>query len=52
MLLNQQEPEFTFSKKFEKFRILAVFAIEGPHMVMSKTDAQNGLELRFKKWNI
>ena len=32
------------SEKFETFEIWAMFTLEGPHIVMSRTDAQNGLD--------
>jgi hypothetical protein len=36
------------SEKFETFEIWAMFTLEGPHIVMSRTDAQNGLDFHFK----
>jgi hypothetical protein len=35
------------SEKFETFEIWAMFTLEGPHIVMSRTDAQNGLDFHF-----
>jgi hypothetical protein len=35
------------SEKFETFEIWAMFTWEGPHIVMSRTDAQNGLDFHF-----
>jgi hypothetical protein len=35
------------SEKFEIFEIWAMFTSEGPHIVMSRTDAQNGLDSPF-----
>jgi hypothetical protein len=32
---------------FETFEIWAFFALEGPHIVMSRTDAQKGLDFHF-----
>jgi hypothetical protein len=32
------------SEKFETFEIWAMFTLEGPHIVVSRTDAQNGLD--------
>jgi hypothetical protein len=32
------------SEKFETFEIWAMFTSESPHIVMSRTDAQNGLD--------
>jgi hypothetical protein len=40
MLLNEYEIEFMFSI----FRNLGNVHIRGPHIVMSRTDAQNGLD--------
>ena len=37
------------SEKFETFEIWAMFTLEGPHIVMSRTDAQNGLDFHFKQ---
>ena len=44
MLLNEYEIEFMF----RKIRNKAIFTLEGPHIVMSRTDAQNGLDFHFK----
>jgi hypothetical protein len=35
------------SEKFETFEIWADVPIRGPHIVMSRTDAQNGLDFHF-----
>jgi hypothetical protein len=40
MLLSEYEIEFMFE-------IWAMFTLEGPHIVMSRTDAQNGLDFHF-----
>ena len=48
MPLNEYEIEFICSEKFETFEIWAMFTSEGPHIVMSRTDAQNGLDFHFK----
>jgi hypothetical protein len=42
MLLNEYEIELMFRK------IWAMFTLEGPHIVMSRTDAQNGYDFYFK----
>jgi hypothetical protein len=34
-------------RKIETFKIWAIFTLEGPHIVMSRTDAQNGLDFHF-----
>ena len=48
MLLNEYEIEFMF-RKIRNIRNLGnVYIIEGPHIVMSRTDAQNGLDFHFK----
>jgi hypothetical protein len=44
MLLNEYEIEFMF----RKIRNLGNVHIRGPHIVMSRTDAQNGLDFHFK----
>ena len=44
MLLNEYEIEFKF-RKIRNIRNLGNFHIRGPHIVMSRTDAQNGLDL-------
>jgi hypothetical protein len=57
MLLNEYEIEFMF-RKIRNIRNLGNFTLEGPHIVMSRTDAQNGLDFHFnflifefsKKW--
>jgi hypothetical protein len=36
------------SEKFETFEIWAMFTPEGPHIVMSRTDAQKGLDFHLK----
>jgi hypothetical protein len=36
------------SEKFETFEIWAMFTLEGSHIVMGRTDAQNGLDFHFK----
>ena len=43
MLLNEYEIEFMF----RKIRNLGNVHIRGPHIVMSRTDAQNGLDFHF-----
>jgi hypothetical protein len=35
------------SEKYETFEIWAMFTLEGPHIVMSRTDAQNELDFHF-----
>jgi hypothetical protein len=47
MLLNEYEIEFMF-RKIRNIRNLGNFHIRGPHIVMSRTDAQNGLDFHFK----
>jgi hypothetical protein len=47
MLLNEYEIEFMF-KKIRNIRNLGNVHIRGPHIVMSRTDAQNGLDFPFK----
>jgi hypothetical protein len=47
MLLNEFEIEFMF-RKVGAFEIWAMFTLDGPHIVMSRTDAQNGLDFHFK----
>ena len=44
MLLNEYEIEFMF----RNIRNLGNVHIRGPHIVMSRTDAQNGLDFHFK----
>jgi hypothetical protein len=46
MLLNEYEIEFMF-RKIRNIRNLGNFHIRGPHIVMSRTDAQNGLDFHF-----
>jgi hypothetical protein len=47
MLLNEYERvKGLCSEKFETFEIWAMFTLEGPNIVMSRTDAQNGLDFR------
>ena len=46
MLLNEYEIKFMF-KKFKTFEIWAMFTLESPRIVMSKTNAQNGLDFHF-----
>jgi hypothetical protein len=48
MLLNEYEIEFMF-RKIRNIRNLGNVHIRGPHIVMSRTDAQNGLDFHFKK---
>jgi hypothetical protein len=47
MLLNEYEIEFMF-RNIRNIRNLDNFHIRGPHIVMSITDAQNGLDFHFK----
>ena len=47
MLLNEYEIEFMF-RKIRNIRNLGNVHIGGPHIVMSRTDAQNGLDSHFK----
>jgi hypothetical protein len=47
MLLNEYEIEFMF-RKIRNIRNLGNVHIRGPHIVMSRTDAQNGLHFHFK----
>jgi hypothetical protein len=47
MLLNEYEIEFMF-KKIRNIRNLGNVHIRGPHIVMSRIDAQNGLDFHFK----
>ena len=47
MLLNEYEIEFMF-RKIRNIRNLGNVHIRGPHIVMSRTDAQNGLDFPFK----
>ena len=47
MLLNEYEIELMF-RKIRNFRNLGNVHITGPHIVMSRTDAQNGLDFHFK----
>jgi hypothetical protein len=46
MLLNEYEIEFMF-RKIRNIRNLGNVHIRGPHIVMSRTDAQNGLDFHF-----
>jgi hypothetical protein len=47
MLLNEYEIVFMF-KKIRNIGNLGNVHIRGPHIVMSRTDAQNGLDFHFK----
>jgi hypothetical protein len=47
MLLNEYEIEFVF-RKIRNILNLGNVLIRGPHIVMSRTDAQNGLDFPFK----
>ena len=47
MLLNEYEIEFMF-RKIRNIRNLGNVHIRGPHIVMSRTDAQNRLDFHFK----
>jgi hypothetical protein len=47
MLLNEYEIEFMF-RKIRNIRNLGNVYMRGPHIVMSRTDAQNGLDFHFK----
>ena len=47
MLLNEYEIEFMF-RKIRNILNLGNVHIRGPHIVMSRTDAQNGLDFHFK----
>jgi hypothetical protein len=47
MLLNEYEIEFMF-RKIRNIRNLGNVHIRGPHIVMSRTDAQNELDFHFK----
>jgi hypothetical protein len=47
MLLNEYEIEFMF-RKIRNIRNLGNVLNRGPHIVMSRTDAQNGLDFHFK----
>jgi hypothetical protein len=47
MLLNEYEIEFMF-RKIRNIRNLGNVHIRVPHIVMSRTDAQNGLDFYFK----
>ena len=47
MLLNEYEIEFMF-RKIRNIRNVSNVHIRGPHIVMSRTDAQNGLDFHFK----
>ena len=47
MLLNEYEIEFMF-RKIRNIRNLGNVYIRGPHIIMSRTDAQNGLDFHFK----
>jgi hypothetical protein len=46
MLLNEYEIEFMF-RKIRNIWNLGNVHIRGPHIVMSRTDAQNGLDFHF-----
>jgi hypothetical protein len=46
MLLNEYELEFMF-RKIRNIRNLAMFTLEGPHIVMSRADGQNELDFHF-----
>jgi hypothetical protein len=46
MLLNEYEIEFMF-RKIRNIWNLGIVHIRGPHIVMSRTDAQNGLDFHF-----
>jgi hypothetical protein len=46
MLLNEYEIEFML-RKVRNIRNLGNVHIRGPHIVMSRTDAQNGLDFPF-----
>ena len=48
MLLNEYEIEFMF-RKIRNIRNLGNVYMRGPHIVMSRTDAQNGLDFHFNK---
>jgi hypothetical protein len=48
MLLNEYEIEFMF-RKIRNIRNWGNVHIRGPHIVMSRTDAQNGLDFPLKK---
>ena len=55
MLVNEYKPEFQFIKssedsKVRKIQNLGNVYIYGSSFVMSRTDAQNGLESIFKKY--
>jgi hypothetical protein len=47
MLLNEYEIEYMF-RKIRSIRNLGNVHIRGPHIVISRTDAQNGLDFHFK----
>jgi hypothetical protein len=47
LLLNEYEIEFMF-RKIWNIRNLGNVYIRGPHIVMSRTDAQNGFDFHFK----
>ena len=47
MLLNEYEIEFMFGK-IRNIRNLGNVHIRGPHIVMSRTDAQNGLDFTLR----
>jgi hypothetical protein len=51
MLLNEYEIEFMF-RKIRNIRNLGNVYIRGPHIVMSRTDAQNGLGFHFNIPNV
>ena len=50
MLLNEYEIEFMF-RKIRNIRNLGNVHIRGPHIVMSRTDAQNGLDFHFNSFS-
>ena len=47
--INEYEIEFMF-RKIRNIRNLGNVHIRGPHIVMSRTDAQNGIDFHFKKY--
>jgi hypothetical protein len=49
MLLNEYEIQFMF-RKIRNIRNLGNVYIRGPHIVMSRTDAQNGLDFHFNQY--
>ena len=46
-ILNEHELEFRNIRK--KSEICAIFTSKDPHIVMRRTDAQNGLDFHFKE---